>query len=214
MEPPRRLSERSLDALLCDAARARAEGMVVLREHSGIRHGVWMRAGHVVGAHVAGRHDPLLTLLVQRGVLDAAARRRCLEALRHMPLRAGQLATARFGVPALAVRDTLQRQLVARLEALLQIAASDGYDAALEPGPVPDTEASVCMPLGALLRRMPGAAPARPASGPVTRDEARRELRRLAKALHPDRHGDLDPAVQHALARKLAEATAAYHGFR
>lgn len=200
----RSLSERPFDALLREAADARADGLVVLRDRAGARHGVWLRAGYVVGVHVAGRFDPLLEILRRRGALDARAQRACVARLGER--RAGALASALFGVRPAEVRDALRAQLVGRLAALLQIAGSEGYDAALEPGAVPEGEASLCMPLGALMRRVPGAAPRTP-------EDARRELRRLAKALHPDRHGRLDPAVQRALARQLAEATAAYHGF-
>lgn len=222
------LRERSLAELLRQAIVARAEGLVLLRNRQGARHGVWLRGGYAVGAHVAGRFDPLLALLRADGVLSARAQLACVAALADARVRSGRLATCIGGVAPERVRETLGAQLVARVGALLQVAASDGYDARLEPGLVPDGEQSVCMPLGSLLRRAGHADEVATASasagagrrddvsaaaGSDTRDEARRRLRALAKQLHPDRHGDLDPAVQHELARQLAEATAAYHGF-
>jgi curved DNA-binding protein CbpA len=40
----------------------------------------------------------------------------------------------------------------------------------------------------------------------------RRAFRRLAFALHPDRHPHLSDAEKKALARRLAAVTAAFHG--
>ena len=203
MEAPRLLSERPLTQLLREAVLARADGLVVVRDREGVRHGVWLRGGYGVGAHVAGRFDPLLELLRRRAQLTASTHRACLGALRD-GARSGALAIALGGVAPAEVREALRTQLVARIAALVQIAASEGYDAWLECVAVPQSEQSVCMPLGSLLRR------GEPA---VSRDEARKRLRALAKQLHPDRHGGLDAAAQQRLASQLAAATATYHGF-
>ena len=212
VELPRPLSQRPLQLLLRDAVLARVEGLVVLRDREGARHGIWLRAGYALGAHVAGRYDPLLELLRRCALLSASAHRTCVAALHETGTRSGALAIAMGGVAPARVRETLREQLVARVAALVHIAALEGYDAWVEPGAVPDAEQSVCMPLGSLLRRAE-AAKAPDARPPISRDEARRQLRALAKQLHPDRHVGLDAAALQQLASQLAAATAAYHGF-
>ena len=215
VELPRPLSERSLEQLLRDAVLAGASGLVVLRDCEGARHGIWLRRGYAVGAHVAGRFDPLLELLRQGALLSTRTHRACVAALHEPGTRSGTLATALGGVAPGDVRDALRRQLVGRVASLFSIAASEGYDAWVEPVVVPATEQSVCMPLGSLLRRgelRPVAVGVSPGPG-TSRDEARRQLRALAKQLHPDRHAGLDAATQQRLASQLAAATAAYHGF-
>jgi hypothetical protein len=204
VDRPRKLSERSFPDLLTQAIEAGADGLVVLRDRDGVRHGVWVQGGYVVGAHVAGRFDPLLSLLAASGRLDAEGLRRCLAALPHCAQRSGSLARL-AGVSDTAVHDALQEQLLTRYLALLALADENGYDAHLEPGPVPAGELSARLPLGTLRRRAAQ-------RQPNAREEARRALRALAKARHPDHAGD--PALRDLLTRELAEATAAYHGFR
>lgn len=206
MEAPRLLSERSLAGLLREAIDARAEGLVVVRCREGLRHGVWVQHGYVVGAHVAGRFDPLLFLLRERGAMDAATYRACLRLLQETQGRTGEIAGARAGIPRACIGEALRAQLVARLAALLALAQLAGHDAQLERGPVPPHEWSVRMPLGSLLRRIEqGAADGRAAS--------RKHLRTLAKTQHPDRHAQADAATRQRLSDAFALATAAYHGF-
>ncbi len=204
VDEPRTLSERSFPELLEQAIGA--EGLVVLRDRDGVRHGIWVQHGYVVGAHVAGRFDPLLSLLAGRGALDAVGLQRCLRALPHSALRSGGLAHRLAGVSDAALHDALQEQLLMRYLAVISLAESHGYDAQLEPGPVPVSECSARLPLGTLRRR------AAQRLGPSAREQARRALRALAKTRHPDHAGD--PELRAALTRELAEATAAYHGFR
>ena len=202
------MSERPLAQLLQRAAEARRDGLVVVRDRDGMRHGVWLQGGYAVGAHVAGRFDPLLELLRRQGALHGHAHRACIEALYAATVRSGVLATEIAGVIPQHVRDALCAQLVGRLAALLTLARTEGHDARLEPGAVPPNELCVRMPVGSLLRR------AAEADDPgLGREAARRKLRATAKLLHPDRHGDLDPELRRQLADRLARATAAYHGF-
>ncbi|MDB4975651.1 MAG: hypothetical protein JWN48_3992 [Myxococcaceae bacterium] len=216
----RRLSERCLTDLLSATMEARAEGLVVLRDRDGLRHGLWVEGGYVVGAHVAGRFDPLLELLLRNGVLSATGHRSCIEALLGGAARSGEVATSLAGVPTFVVREALKRQVIERFRALLELSESAGYDAQLEPRAVPPSERSVRMPLGCLLRHVQRAArpsvaleesPTRP-TAPGT-DQARRALRSLARALHPDLHPHLDAEARARLSQRLASATAAYHGF-
>lgn len=211
---PRLLNERSLEELLWEAVSTRAEGLVVMRDRDGLRHGVWVHSGYVVGVHVAGRFDPLLDLLRKRGALDAHAYRACVDSLWQKPSRSGAIAMELAGVARPMVRDALREQACLRLANLLEIAGTRGHDACFEAGPVPMTEMSVRLPLGALLRKVPGAE-VEPAMtpNPADRAQARRRLRELAKRLHPDRNRHLSPEERAAKAQDLARATAAYHGF-
>jgi hypothetical protein len=208
----RPLTERSFEALLASALAARVEGLVVLRCREGLRHGVWVDGGYVVGAHVAGRFDPLLELLLRTGSLDPRTHRSCLEALHQSGERAGSVALSLGGLSAALLSDALKLQVTQRFVALLQVATSAGYDAQLEARPVPENERSVRLPLGSLQRR----AARLSSSGVVDErgpEHARRALRTLARALHPDLNAHLDDETRQRLSRELARATALYHGF-
>lgn len=209
MDGFRPLGERALLALLQQALTLRVEGRVVLRDREGLRHGVWIEGGYVVGVHVAGRFDPLLSLLRARGALSAGLHLRCVAALAGSEARSGIVAEQVGSVERGQVREVLREQVVARFEALLVRATEAGHDAGLEPCAVPGDERSVRMPLASLLRHIGQTAPA-----PCDRDEARRQLRAIALRLHPDRHAHLDAATRARLSEELASATAAYHGFR
>lgn len=216
VQNPRPLSERSLEELLWQAVSDRSEGLVVMRDRDGLRHGVWVHGGYVVGVHVAGRFDPLLDILRQRGALDAHAYRACVDSLWQKPSRSGAIAMELAGVSRPAVRDALREQACLRMASLLQIAATRGHDACFEAGAVPMTEMSVRLPLGAVLRKVPGAEGASRGPeplAPIDPVHARRRLRELAKRLHPDRNRHLAPEERAARAEDLARATAAYHGF-
>jgi hypothetical protein len=215
MDTPLPLTQRSFEELLWQVLARREQGLAVLRDRDGLRHGAWVQAGFVVGVHVAGRFDPLLDLLRQGGVLSDASYRGCVDALWRGGARAGALAVELAGVERAAVRDALKAQAAARLQALLVIAESRGHDAGFEPGPIPASETSVRMPLGSLLRgaHASSAAPAPELAHGPTRVDARRKLRELARSLHPDRHAHLDAAERQRLERQMAAATAAYHGF-
>ncbi len=208
METPRPVSERSFVLLLQQAVAAGAAGLVALRDREGLRHGVWVQQGYVVGVYVAGRFDPLLELLRREGLLDARAHRRCLDQLQRGASRCGAVASELAGIERARIVEALRLQVVARFTALLEIAARDGFDAVLERRPIPADEVCVHMPLGSLLRRAARLAPA----ATHARDRARSRLRALAHGLHPDLHSELDPAARLQLTRELARATADYHG--
>jgi hypothetical protein len=213
VENPRSLRERSLEELLWQTLSQRCEGLVALRDRDGLRHGVWVQAGYVVGVHVAGRFDPLLDRLRREGALSAASYRACVEAAWRDGARAGALAIQIGGASRAVVRDALRAQVCARLAALLEIAETRGHDARFEACRVPAAEQSVRMPLGSLLRGAQAREAPAPLSAGTERDQARRKLRELARELHPDRHGHLDAGARQRLEREMAAATAAYHGF-
>lgn len=210
MHEARPLAERSLLSLLETASQARIQGLVVLRCRAGLRHGLFLDAGHVVGAHLADRFDPLLELLRRAGALTPAAHRACMGALEE-GARAGELAL-RAGVPSVRLREILQQQLVTRCAALLALARESGHDGWFEARPLDARETSVRMPLGALLRRVYALAPELASDLAQHGDRAarRRALRLLARALHPDLARD-DPAALRARQEALARATALYH---
>ncbi len=214
VDAPRLLTERSLEELLWTTLASRSDGLVVLRDRDGMRHGVWVQAGFVVGVHVAGRFDPLLDVLRRAGALSSHAYASCVRALWRPDARSGSLAVEIAGVERSVVRQALRAQMLERMAALLEIAERHGHDARFEAQDVPVSEVSLRMPLGALLRGIQGRA-ALPKERPVQsedRSEARKRLRALAKELHPDRHAHLSPEVRRSLEQALAEATAAYHG--
>ena len=210
----RKLSERSMEQLLWEVVAARVEGLAVLRDRDGLRHGVWVQRGFVVGIHVAGSFDPLLDRLRKGGDLSCASYRACVEALFQTRCRSGVLAIEVAGLARAVVRDALKEQARGRMRALLAIADERGHDALFEACPVPDGEVGVRMPLGALFRHAEqGQPPPRLRREPVlSREQARRKLRQVAFDLHPDRHRDLGPEARRQLERDLAAATAAYHG--
>jgi hypothetical protein len=218
VEAARLLEERSLDALLRQALDARVEGLVLVRDRDGARNGVWVQRGYIVGIHVAGWFDPLLLRLTRAGLLSTRDHGRCLATLAASDARSGELASTRFAVPASAVREVIALQLVERYRALRELCDTRGHDARLEARPVPASEVALRMPLGSLLRRAGTAAEPSDAETPAgdpgdQAQEARRALRKLARALHPDRHAHLDAGERLRLSRALARATAAYHGF-
>jgi hypothetical protein len=215
VENVRPLRQRSLEELLWQVLSLKREGLVVLRDRDGLRHGVWVHGGFVVGIHVAGRFDPLLDLLRRAGSLNPSAYEKCVEALWRSPTRSGAIAVEIAGVARPLVRDALKGQATARMRALLEIAETRGHDACFEPGDVPATELSVRLPLGSLLRAagLPPPSAAACVAQPGSREQARRNLRELARSHHPDKHGHLDLAAQKRLEAELAAATAAYHGF-
>ncbi|MFM2416271.1 MAG: hypothetical protein RL385_994 [Pseudomonadota bacterium] len=221
------VADRPFLALLTAASLARSTGLVVLRDADGDRHGVTLESGFVRAVHVAGRYDPLLSLLEARGLMDRPTRMRCQASLGDAAARSGSVVGQLCPQVLPALRDVLREQQTDRLEALLELAASRGHDARLEPCALAVEDAIVRIPLGSLLRalgRFPGDSSAESTTYPSSRaavghevtpgpPDAKRRLRSLAKTLHPDRHLHLPPDARRALERELAEATARYHGF-
>lgn len=200
----------------------------MVREGGGALHRVTLRAGRVVAVQVAGRFDPLLDALRRQGALDGEGWHAVLEAMARSELPAGQLATQVGGVPAHRVRATLEAQLRDRLRALLRRSLTHGTEAWLSSRPVPPSEGATSLTVlealpvtvqsvenarraGRRLEPGPGPAGMRPRTGHGPRP-TRADLRRLALTLHPDRHPHLGAEARAKLERRLAEATAAFHG--
>jgi len=177
-----------------------------MRCREGLRHGFWVQAGYVVGAHLAGHFDPLLELLRRDGALSARAHADCVRALAEPGARAGVVASRVAGVAAARVRDVLRAQLIQRTAALLALAETEGHDAWFEDGVVAEADASVRMPLGSLLRRVER-------MGSDAARERRRQLRSVAKRMHPDVLAHVGAATQKELQDAFSRLTAVYHGF-
>ncbi len=210
--------------MLVELARERSEGDVLVHERDGTTHRLVLRGGHVVSVRIAGRFDPLLETLHRAGLLRGPAFQATLEALARSERRAGALATEVGGVAGNRVRAALRAQTQKRLAALLTIAAERGSRARFVPRPVRPAEVAATVALASAPpadvrapHLAPKAAPPPPAPThapsppPDPQALARARLRRLAFALHPDRHAGLPPDRRAALAERLARATAAYH---
>ncbi|MDH5493190.1 MAG: hypothetical protein OEY14_14650, partial [Myxococcales bacterium] len=194
---------------------------------------VRIRFGAVVGVHVEGGFDPLLTRLRGRGAIETDALRRALLEV-GAGRRAGD-AARREGVEGAVIREALRTQAFERLQIVASWVAA-GARLRFESGAIPMREASTLL----LGSELPGHASSGrraetrpcagspsspgPASGSRARGAAqlrgarsadrpsRAELRRLALALHPDRHPDLPAALRDAMASRLADLTALHHG--
>jgi hypothetical protein len=226
------LALRSFDALLHRALSEKREGDVVLREQSGATHRVTVRGGYVVRVRVSGRFDPILAELRRAGALSPASYVRALEGLGRTERRAGQLAID-VGLSQETVARALAAQTRRRLGAVLARALEAGRDAWLEARKVRADEVDARIGLGELSKQRPARKPEHPRGGQrrcaaraeprdaktprATEPHARtardrRALRKLAFALHPDRHAHLSKEARAALAEELARATAAFHG--
>jgi hypothetical protein len=127
----------------------------------------------------------------------------------------------------------LAAQTRRRLGAVLARALEAGRDAWLEARKVRADEVDARIGLGELSKQRPARKPEHPRGGQrrcaaraeprdaktprATEPHARtardrRALRKLAFALHPDRHAHLSKEARAALAEELARATAAFHG--
>lgn len=207
---------RSLGDLLAQAGRAEASGEIVVVERTGVRHAVVIRGGGVVRARVAGRFDPLLWRLLSAGEIDESSFLAVLEAMATSDRLAGELAVEVARASPDAVRAALARQARDAVSTLLHRAQLGARATWLDPRPIEPRRADPALPWVTVVRGTPRAArlrsPAsRSAPPPPSRDAARRELRRLARTLHPDLHAHLPPSERDALAARLARATAAYH---
>lgn len=206
-----------------------------MRESHGAIHRATLRGGYVVAVRVADRFDPLLDILRGCGAIDADGWYAAMEALGRSDRRAGDLALDVAGASPMAVHHALRAQARRRLEVMGERARRGGSCVSFRTRRVAAGEIATRLSLGDLPAPTPRRRPVSPAprsarerrpSSPGTRVApapaptrgdppiGRRELRRLAFELHPDRNLHLDAPSRERLARRLAELTAAYHGLR
>jgi hypothetical protein len=171
---------------------------------------VLVRRGLVCAVSVPGRFDPIVDALRRSGAIDGRTYRRILEALARTERRSGQVAVDVGALHEAVVRDALVQQTRLRLVALLDRAA--GATATFTPCDVAPSEQVASVDPVPLLPVASRPAPHVSLRTPATRPEARRQLREIAKRLHPDRNGHLPAPEREKLAAELARATAAFHG--
>jgi len=207
------LALRSFAELVRRAQVRTFTGDLVVREGDGTEHRVVFRSGVVVDVRIFGRFDPILKRLLDDGALTESLFVATLEGLGRTRRRAGDLALD-AGVPRTALQDALRAQGERRLRALSSIVRGRGREAFLSPRPVRASEVAFRLDPTRLVHPADGAPPPkrRPVKAPTKRGSRdRRALRRLAFALHPDRHPHLSDAEREVLARRLASATAEFH---
>lgn len=231
MQLPGRLRATTLGDLLGALHRAAASGTLELTEDRGRTHRVHITQGLVTSVELDGASPPLTELLKTKGALDdMTIRRAVLRALTSQRL-VGEVLASDFHVSPDVIDLALRDQLVLRLRALEAIEdARVGFRVAVRP----PREALRDRPLQAseFLRGRrrardknaqtptptPGTGETRDSSAyvllGVERDadaaEIRRAFRRLARALHPDRHPEASEPERRALAVKFAQVAAAY----
>ncbi len=200
---------------LCQRAQRLAfSGDLILREHDGAEHRLVFRNGAVVDVRIRGHFDPILRRLFEEGSLDPEQLVRALEGLGQSRRRAGDLAME-LGVPRRTLHRALANQGRRRFASLARIARQKGRDAWLHRREVRHAEVAFRLDVASLLRELgPPPAPAMTRAPPNpkrTRKDRRRALRRMAFALHPDRHQDLSERERADLSRRLAQLTARFH---
>ncbi len=224
MQLPSRLARTTLGDVLGTAHRARATGVVELRESSGRCHRVYFANGKVTQVELDGASTPLLSILREQGHVDAETPRRTL--LRAMTSRrlVGEVLVSDFHVARSVVDAALRRQILerlARLEALPDAQLS--FRVAVRPPPSATSGLEGTEFLRGRRRHRDRVSAKTPAPAPVaqafrllgvgpaaTRDEIRAAYRALAKTLHPDLHPNATEAERSRLGHRLAEVTAAY----
>jgi hypothetical protein len=238
---PGRLSETTLGDVLGTLLRARVTGLVRLREtqpHSADReHRIYLARGEVVAVETEARVPVLGEILMQHGLLDAAAQRRVRQRMTTgTSHRVGEVLVGEGYVSFDVVNAALRKQMRSKLDALFQVrdGALSFHVACVTPpcpvGPLTPREFLRGRPR-TRDRRGAGAfhAPRRP-SLPTSADHRRRDalsllgldesatlpevtkaFRQLATRIHPDRHMHASEAERRAMAERFAALSAAYH---
>ncbi len=211
-------SPESFLGWLSAASRDRLEGDLVVLD-GGRRHTVTVRAGRIVAARAEGLDDGLVSALRRMSALSPDDARALLVQRRERPQRVGELAV-QSGIERDIVASALEQQLLGRVRYVAFRSRAAGSRVSFVPRAVPAGElvafiAIDAIPLDGLRAWLhePPTVRVRPRSHDP-RSDARRELRRLALQMHPDRTAHLPPSERARLARAFADATAAYHRLR
>jgi len=238
---PGRLSETTLGDVLGALLRARVTGLVRLREtqpHSADRHHrIYLARGEVVAVETETRVPVLGEILMQHGLLDAAAQRRLRQRLTAgASRRVGEVLVEEGYVSRDVVGAALRKQLRSKLDALFQVregALSFHVACVAPPCPVaPLTPREFLRGRPRARDRMGSDAfrarrrPSLPPSAENRRREAlsllgldesatmpevTKAFRQLATRIHPDRHIHASDAERRAMAERFAALSAAYH---
>jgi DnaJ-domain-containing protein 1 len=223
MQLPSRLARTTLGDVLGTAHRARATGVVELRELSGRCHRVYFASGKVTQVELDGASTPLLSILRAEGHVDEETPRRTLLRAMSSHRMVGEVLVNDFHVARSVVDAALRRQILerlARLETLSDAQLSFRVAVRAPPSATAGLEGNDFLRGRRRHRdriaKTPTPAPVGHAFrvlgvGPnATRDEIRAAYRALAKSLHPDLHPHATDGERTRLGHRLAEVTAAY----
>jgi hypothetical protein len=238
---PGRLSETTLGDVLGALLRARVTGLVRLREtqpHSADRHHrIYLARGEVVAVETETRVPVLGEILMQHGLLDAAAQRRLRQRLTAgASRRVGEVLVEEGYVSRDVVGAALRKQLRSKLDALFQVreGALSFHVACVAPpcpvAPLSPREFLRGRPRARdrmgqdtfRARRRPSLPPCREnrrkeafsllgLDETATMPEVTKAFRQLATRIHPDRHIHASEAERRAMAERFAALSAAYH---
>ena len=241
MQIPGRLSETTLGDVLGALLRAGVTGLVRLREtqtHSADRqHRIYLARGEVVAVETETRVPVLGEILMQHGLLDAAAQRRLRQRLTAgANRRVGEVLVEEGYVSRDVVGAALRKQLRSKLDALFQVregALSFHVACVAPPCPVAPLTPREFLRGRPRRRDRMGSdafhARRRPSLHPssdhrrrdalsllgldesATMPEVTKAFRQLATRIHPDRHIHASDAERRAMAERFAALSAAYH---
>lgn len=224
MQLKSRLGRTTFGDVLGTVHRAGASGVLEIHEPtSGRTHRVHFSEGKVIQVDLDGASTPLLTILRERGALDAELPRRTLLRAMASHRLVGDVLVSDFHVDKSVVDAALRRQILERLAKLE--ALKDGH-LSFRVAVRPPRNATAGLDgkefLPGRKRHRDTATPAPPKlvddtpfrilglSQQASLAEVRAAYRSLAKTLHPDLHPNASVEERAALGQRLARATEAY----
>ena len=234
-----RLEETTVGDLVAQIYRRGATGTLVIEAHTR-QHRVLFRRGYLKSIKLEGHFQPLGDRLLAAGAITREHHRRSVEALAAGSSLQGETLVRLGAISAERLRLELESQARERIEYLVGCSSGrwrfeDGApgDPGLLLHPLNLVRGTPRRRGGGRVR--PSAAAGRPSPAEPGRyslrgigttqrsahvilgvapdaspDVVRREYRRLALELHPDRHPGLDEAARRRLEAKFTEVTAAY----
>lgn len=231
---PGRLGLTTLGDVLGTLHRAAASGVLELGEDRGVTHRIYVSQGMITQVDTDLFRQRLGELLAKQGAVGARALARLSRRLLEAPTRrTGEILVEEGFVSPGIVSAGLRRQLRQRLEALFGLKDArltfrvprphEGHRAPLAPGEFlhgrPRARARAKAPRAIPPREVPRAAPgARSQAYAVLglldgadRAEVQQAFRRLARAVHPDRHPQASAEERARLLSRFAQLSAAYH---
>jgi hypothetical protein len=238
MQLPGRLSGTTLGDLLGRAHRARASGTLELIEttgpSAGRRHRIQLDRGLVAAVDSGMRVARLGDILREQGFIGDDSLRRLSRGLAEAPgSRTGEILVRHVRISPSLVSAALRRQLRLKLDELFRL--EDAEVRFHVPRPCDDPTRPVPLSPREFLHGRPRARDRRPGAAPAprrsvgrekararafgvlgldvgaTREAVQRAFRRLAAAVHPDRHPDASALQRAELMKRFAELSAAYH---
>jgi DnaJ-domain-containing protein 1 len=234
-----RLEETTIGDLVAGLHRRGATGTLVIEAHAR-QHQVLFRRGFLKAIKLEGLFSPLGDRLLAAGAISREHLRRSVEAIASGTALQGEALVRLGAVSAERVRQELEIQTRERIAYLVGCSSGRWRFEDGAPGDPGLLLHPLTLVRGTPRRRGAGRARVAPSAGrppcsepgryslrgmgttpraahavlgvppDATPDVVRREYRRLALQLHPDRHPDLDEPSRRRLEAKFAEVTAAY----